>query len=707
VTTCDSFRPSKSSEDFELGIFDQEPAVLLGVNEGIPKFSEFTELLRQHAGAVQVDLYTHTLYNAPQGGTLTDLTQWRFPKDLAMLAKRSGSVAMRVTLKQPWPLPGRIQNHPALAAGEYVDWLLSSISAIAKLAPLLPNKYVDLPFPGTRGSKFEMLNGWRLRVPRHGGRRAYRRGRWFLRRPASADILQFEVTLPGRVGNDCSLEMLLDGVPIGTYPLTAGLTQKVAVDVSTIPIGHVFAVELRRQDDVSALEEGGFDVYRRKFVTAQPHLQAYTSGKEQMVGQPKVFAIIPVFNRLHFTQACIKVLQAQTYQPIEIIVSDGGSTDGTVEVLRRDYPEVSVLTTDTELWWAGSMAAGINHALARSQNPDDYLLMMNNDTEIPADYVATLVDTAQTHDAAVGALIVDSRDPDHILDAGEYIDWESYSFPVKNTIAANEFFCDDVDVLPGRGSLIPLSMIQSAGNVNEQQWPHYLADYEFFYRLNQHGFSLVVCYETYLLAHIEETGLLPGVGTKGFRAIWQELFSRRSMTNVVDHWRFVQRYAPHQFRLPILLRLSRRVVGDLTLRTPSRPIFLPIYWLYRAAQEFTAQVKLSMQFFRDVRRNGTDMFCYPHQIPKLIRIPMYLFVCPGPVSSHDCIDLGIDIEALLGQNVVRQTSVEGWYWLNRLKVSPGNDSKDFKKLRLISLNPFKKITNILTWNQLIRQGRES
>jgi hypothetical protein len=114
-----------------------------------------------------------------------------------------------------------------------------------------------------------------------------------------------------------------------------------------------------------------------------------------------------------------------------------------------------------------------------------------------------------------------------------------------------------------------------------------------------------------------------------------------------------------------------------------------------------------MQFFRDVRRNGTDMFCYPHQIPKLIRIPMYLFVCPGPVSSHDCIDLGIDIEALLGQNVVRQTSVEGWYWLNRLKVSPGNDSKDFKKLRLISLNPFKKITNILTWNQLIRQGRES
>jgi len=49
------------------------------------------------------------------------------------------------------------------------------------------------------------------------------------------------------------------------------------------------------------------------------------------VQHPRVFAIIPVFNRLPFTLACIEHLRSQTYRPLEIIVVDGGSTD--------DFPE--------------------------------------------------------------------------------------------------------------------------------------------------------------------------------------------------------------------------------------------------------------------------------------------------------------------------------------------------------------------------------
>ncbi|MBE9139841.1 glycosyltransferase [Nodosilinea sp. LEGE 07088] len=711
VTTCDSFRPSGASEQFELGIFDREPAVLLGVNEGIPRFSEFTELLQQQAAVLAVDLYTHTLYNAPTGGTLTDLTRWRFPQDLKMLASRSGSIALRVTLQAVWPLPGRLQEQPLLSADDYVDWLLSSTSAIAKLAPLIPDQYVDLPFPGTKGSKFELLNGWRLRGPGQSGRTAYRRGRWFLRRPAGADTLRFELALPGHSGADCDLEVRLDGIGVGTYRLANGVTQKVTVDIAAIPIDSVFALEIRRLDEVSDLDEGNFEVYRRRFVTARPPRSAQSGGADGSLAEPKVFAIIPVFNRLHFTETCIQALRSQTYQPLTIIVADGGSTDGTVETLRDQYPEVVVLTADTELWWAGSMAQGISYALGQSQNPDDYVLMMNNDTDIPADYVATLVDAAQTHDAAVGALIVDSRDPDRILDAGEYVDWPAYTFPVKTTLAPGETFCDDVDVLPGRGSLVPLEMIRTAGNVDSAHWPHYLADYEFFYRLKQAGYQLGVCYDTRLLAHIEATGLIPGAGVVGFGAIWQELFSRRSMSNVVDHWRFVQRHAPAPYRLLNLLRLSRRVAGNLAFRTPLRPFCLPFYWAWRAVQILVMTIKLQAKIFvlfgKDIRDNGVDVLCYPHRIPKLIRIPVYLLLCPGPVRHSDCQGLGLAAETLVGQGILRRASVIDWYCLNTFKITPEPRSPKLKSLVWMTLNPVKKIANTLTWKSMMRKGSQS
>ena len=268
-----------------------------------------------------------------------------------------------------------------------------------------------------------------------------------------------------------------------------------------------------------------------------------------------VFVVIPVFNRLHFTRKCLEHLSRQRYPRVVPVVCDGGSTDGTPAAIAREYPAAIVLTSNIELWWAGATAMGVEYAL-KNGNPDrDFVLFLNNDTEIPEDYITVLVRVARRRNCAVGAKIVDACNPNRCLDGGEYIDWKTYSFPVKTKIAPDELGCDDVDVLPGRGSLVSLSVIVRVGNIAAREFPHYIADYDFFLRTKKAGVSLFVTYETSLMAHIEETGITPAKQPLSWQSARMQLFSRRSMTNVIDHWRFIRKHAPAEVRFRTLVRL--------------------------------------------------------------------------------------------------------------------------------------------------------
>lgn len=426
-------------------------------------------------------------------------------------------------------------------------------------------------------------------------------------------------------------------------------------------------------------------------------------------GEATVFAVIPVFNRLHFTRECIGLLKAQTHRPLRIVVSDGGSTDGTVEAVRAEHPDVVVLASREELWWTGAMAAGIDHALAQGRGEGDCVLMMNNDTRIPPDYVATLLRASRESGAAVGSLVVDSRDPARVLDAGEYVDWATYSFPVRSHVDPGERLRTDVDVLPGRGSLVPLAMIRKAGNVDAALLPHYLADYEFFTRLKRHGFRLAVCYETRLLAHIEETGIVPGVRRGGFREIWDERFSRRSMSNVVDHWRFVGRHAPPGRRLSIRARLAWGVFADLALRTPARPLGLPLFWLLALPRKVLdivpGQRRVFAQFAKDRERYGADVLCRPERIPRLIRLLAYLFACPGPVSRAECEALGLAPAPLLAAGVLRELPVGEWLAFETLAFAGRADEAALGRLLRLAGRPWRKLARPLTWRR--PEGREA
>src|ERR1051325_2936248 len=116
--------------------------------------------------------------------------------------------------------------------------------------------------------------------------------------------------------------------------------------------------------------------------------------------------VIPVYNRLKFTRDCLDSLEKQTIPADKIIVVDDGSNDGTEEVLKEWYPDVTVLRGDGNLFWTAAINMGIRHALLLGA---DHVMTLNNDTIASPTFVEKMIEGSKLAPSAlIGALDVDS-----------------------------------------------------------------------------------------------------------------------------------------------------------------------------------------------------------------------------------------------------------------------------------------------------------
>jgi GT2 family glycosyltransferase len=202
---------------------------------------------------------------------------------------------------------------------------------------------------------------------------------------------------------------------------------------------------------------------------------------------------MPVFNRLEMTQAMLDDLRAQNAsEALTIVVVDDGSSDGTAAFL-ADQKDVAVVQGDGALWWGGSIHVGLAWIFARAAN-NDWVLMVNNDTHIPPDFVQALLKTArECSPCAVGSIIRDKFQNDRILSIGPTID--AWRMLVKDRLAdggTTEDMVFGVDALSGRGVLFPMQALRAVRGMRPRWLPHYLADYELALRVRAAGWKLLV-----------------------------------------------------------------------------------------------------------------------------------------------------------------------------------------------------------------------
>ncbi len=129
-----------------------------------------------------------------------------------------------------------------------------------------------------------------------------------------------------------------------------------------------------------------------------------------------VSIIIPHLNGKHHLDDCLGSLRRQTFKNFEVLLVDNGSTDGSQDYVRRNFPEVCLLELGSNHGFTGACNVGYE------QSSGEFIILLNNDTEVEPDWLEVIVDAfnakPNTGSVASKMLLFDRRDFLHT--AGDY-----------------------------------------------------------------------------------------------------------------------------------------------------------------------------------------------------------------------------------------------------------------------------------------------
>jgi len=221
--------------------------------------------------------------------------------------------------------------------------------------------------------------------------------------------------------------------------------------------------------------------------------------------QPTVYAVIPVYNRKHYTKKCLYCLEVQTWSNLQVIVVDDGSNDGTSEMIENEFPMVTLINGDGTLWWTGAINVGIQCALERASNTD-YILVINDDLEVDENYLEILIRFAQAHPKTlVGSVMVDINQPNVVYNGGVLINWWNAKTLVldrgKELSKFENGYYNEVSTLTGRGTLIPVGVFKQIGLYDDNHFQQ-CGDTELPVRAIKQGYKLFVSYKAVVKSHL-------------------------------------------------------------------------------------------------------------------------------------------------------------------------------------------------------------
>lgn len=207
----------------------------------------------------------------------------------------------------------------------------------------------------------------------------------------------------------------------------------------------------------------------------------------------RVEIVTPVYNRREITLQCLRSLARieKVGLDVHIIIVDDGSTDGSGEAIKKEFPDVELIKGDGNLWFTEGTNVGVRAAL--KHNPD-YVLMINDDQVFDSEFLQYMVETAEKYPRSiVGSLLLSWDEPHKLFQvAPVWNTWQGgWQHSEQQTIWTIPKKPWQVDLIVGNCLLVPAKALQEAGLMNSKRYPNF-GDAEYTPRLKKKGWQLLI-----------------------------------------------------------------------------------------------------------------------------------------------------------------------------------------------------------------------
>ncbi len=208
---------------------------------------------------------------------------------------------------------------------------------------------------------------------------------------------------------------------------------------------------------------------------------------------PKVAIVIVNWNKKDYIVKLLQSLQNISYDNHEIIVVDNASTDGSVEAIKRRFPEVTLLVNKENLGGTGGFNTGMRYALLEKTDCK-YIWLLDNDAEVDRDTLKELVDVMEndTQIGIVGSRILDPLNRKITVEAGAFVRRDIIGvIPLYRNVNVNfEKKIIEVDYVAICSALIRVSALKKVGLMDERFFIFW-DDMEWGLRFKKKGYKVV------------------------------------------------------------------------------------------------------------------------------------------------------------------------------------------------------------------------
>jgi len=249
--------------------------------------------------------------------------------------------------------------------------------------------------------------------------------------------------------------------------------------------------------------------------------------------QPRVSIVIPVFNKVELTAACLSSLaEASVELDFEVLVVDDCSSDETADYLER-CSGLRVLRNERNSGFIDSCNRGA--AAARGE----FLVFLNNDTTVDDDWLDALI-APFDQDSEVGIVGARLIYPDgRLQEAGGIVfsDASGWNYGKGDSADAPQYgFLSEADYVSGACLAIRRSDFEALEGFDTRFRPAYYEDTDLCFQVRAQGKKVLVQPACTIVHHEGATsGTDEQSGTKRYQAVNRERFREKWASVLADH----------------------------------------------------------------------------------------------------------------------------------------------------------------------------